>query len=156
MAIPATDHITLARRGLEAELSRMAALVEQQLQAAITAFERRDVLTAEALILEDRRIDEFDRDIETKIMALLTDNALPQDALRDVMTIMKMTGELERVGDLAKNVAKRTLVVSREAPTRPSLGVARMGARQSAPIFRYLECVFNTQSRCRQSRLGWR
>jgi len=47
--------------------------------------------------------------------------------LREVMTIMKVTGELERVGDLAKNIAKRTLVVSREAPARPTLGVARMG-----------------------------
>lgn len=105
----------------------MAALVESQLQGAITAFERRDVVTAEKLIPNDRRIDEFDRDIEHKVMALLAREVLPEHALREVMTIMKLTGELERVGDLAKNIAKRTLVVSREAPARPTLGVARMG-----------------------------
>lgn len=105
----------------------MAALVEKQLQGAITAFERRDVAAAEELIAADRRIDEMDLDIETKVMTLMADQAFPEEALRELMTLVKMTGELERVGDLAKNVAKRTLVVSREAPARPTLGVARMG-----------------------------
>lgn len=127
MAVAAYHSSFLARRALEAELSRMAALVENQLQAAISAFERRDVATATSLIANDQRIDEFDRDIETRIMALLGEGALPEEALREVMTIMKLTGELERVGDLAKNVAKRTQVVSREAPTSPTSGVARMG-----------------------------
>lgn len=127
MAVAASHPSFLARRALEAELSRMAALVENQLQAAISAFERRDVATAANLIANDQRIDEFDRDIETRIMALLGEDALPEEALREVMTIMKLTGELERVGDLAKNVAKRTQVVSREAPASPTSGVARMG-----------------------------
>ncbi len=105
----------------------MAALVESQLQASITAFERRDVAAAEALIPMDRRVDEYDRDIEMRVMALLAAELLPDELLREVMTIMKLTGELERVGDMAKNVAKRTLVVSREAPARAGHGVARMG-----------------------------
>lgn len=108
-------------------LSRMAALVETQLQGAINAFERRDISAAELLVSADRRIDEYDRDIEEKIMSLLAKEVLPEPSLREVMTIMKLTGELERVGDLAKNIARRTLVVSREAPARPSLGVVRMG-----------------------------
>lgn len=112
---------------LEAELSRMAALVESQLQGAITAFERRDVLTAETLIANDRRVDDFDRDIETRVMDALASRNLTVEAVREATTIMKLSGELERVGDLAKNVAKRTLVVSREAPARPTLGVVRMG-----------------------------
>ncbi|MHA7870924.1 MAG: phosphate signaling complex protein PhoU [Hyphococcus sp.] len=127
MAVAANHSSYAERRLIEAELSRMAALVENQLQLAIGAFERRDVANAEKLIANDQRIDEFDRDIETRIMALLAKGALPQDALREVMTIMKLTGELERVGDLAKNVAKRTLVVSREGVSAPASGVARMG-----------------------------
>jgi len=62
---------------------------------------------------------------------------MPVGLLREVMTVGKMAGELERVGDLAKNVAKRTLVVSLEAPARPTSGVARMGRaclRQLADI----------------------
>ncbi len=106
----------------------MAALVETQLAGAISAFERRDVAAATALIAADQRIDEYDRDIEVKVMELLGKGALPQDALRDVMTMMKIAGELERVGDLAKNIAKRTRVVSSEGmPAQPTSGVTRMG-----------------------------
>ncbi len=127
MAVAVNHSSYPARRIIDTELSRMAALVESQLQNAIAAFERRDVMAAEGLIDIDRRIDEYDRDIEIKIMALLAQGTLPEEALREVMTIMKLTGDLERVGDLAKNIAKRTLVVSREVPASPSLGVARMG-----------------------------
>lgn len=105
----------------------MAGLVESQLQGAITAFERRDVATAESLIANDLRIDVYDRDIETAVMSILASHKLQLDDVREVTTIMKLSGELERVGDLAKNVAKRTLVISREAPARPTLGVVRMG-----------------------------
>lgn len=127
MAVAAAHISFPARQELETELARMAAQVESNLAAAINAFERRDLAAAKQLIVADRRIDEFDRDIEVKVMALLEEGPLPQDALREVMTVMKLTGELERVGDLAKNVAKRTLVVSQEAPASPTSGVVRMG-----------------------------
>lgn len=127
MASPAAILSHPDLRQLEAELSHMAAMVESQLQAVITAFERRDVATAEALIANDRRIDVFDRDIETRVVSTLSDHSLPVEVVRELITIMKLSGELERVGDLAKNVAKRTLVISREAPARPTLGVTRMG-----------------------------
>ncbi|MEX6632606.1 phosphate signaling complex protein PhoU [Hyphococcus lacteus] len=116
-----------ARLELETSLSRMAAQVESQLAGAIGAFERRDIPTAEKIIAADERIDAFDHAIENKVMELLLHGPLPEEALREVMTIGKIAGELERVGDLAKNVAKRTLVVSMEAPARPTSGVARMG-----------------------------
>ncbi|MEM8772041.1 MAG: phosphate signaling complex protein PhoU [Pseudomonadota bacterium] len=137
MAIHADRYSLAALRLLETELSRMAALVENQLQAAISAFERRDIAAAESLIENDHRIDLYDRDIEMRAVALLTGQALPVEAVREVTTLMKLSGELERVGDLAKNVAKRTLVISREASTSPILGVVRMGRaslRQFADI----------------------
>lgn len=106
----------------------MAALVETQLAGAIDAFERRDMAAAKELIAGDQRVDEYDRDIELKVMELLGEGTLPQEALREVMTVMKIAGELERVGDLAKNIAKRTRVVSREGtPAQPTSGVTRMG-----------------------------
>jgi len=127
MATAAPQHSYSARLELETALSRMAAQVESQLAAAVTAFERRDVEAAETIIANDARIDALDHAIEAKVMELLLDGPLPEPALREVMTIGKLAGELERVGDLAKNVAKRTMVVSLEAPARPTSGVARMG-----------------------------
>ena len=127
MAALAPQSSYQARLDLETSLSRMAAQVESQLAGAISAFERRDVEAAQKIITGDERIDAMDHAIEAKVMDLLLKGALPEDALREVMTVSKLAGELERVGDLAKNIAKRTLVVSLEAPARPTSGVARMG-----------------------------
>ncbi|NNE42266.1 MAG: phosphate signaling complex protein PhoU [Marinicaulis sp.] len=121
------DNIVVERRSLENELARMAASVESQLQGAVTAFERRDIVAAERLIEGDARIDEYFSDIEAKVINLLAAGKLADGDLRKVVSIMKVNGELERVGDLAKNIAKRTLVVSREKSASPNVGVARMG-----------------------------
>lgn len=113
--------------GLEIDLAQMAGLVESHLAEAITAFERRDISIAEKLIKADLRIDEMHQAIERKVIALLQKGPFDAAALREIMTHMKIAGDLERIGDLAKNVAKRTLVVSREPPPKPFAGVARMG-----------------------------
>ncbi|WP_425410341.1 phosphate signaling complex protein PhoU [Hyphococcus sp.] len=127
MATPAPQSTFQSRLALETVLSRMAAQVENQLSKAVSAFERRDLPAAEAVIAGDERIDTLDDEIEGKVMELLLKGPMPEPALREIMSIGKLAGELERVGDLAKNVAKRTLVVSLEAPAKPTSGVARMG-----------------------------
>lgn len=114
-------------RMLDIELSQMAALVETQLAGAVDAFERRDIAAAERLIVGDRRVDEMYASVEKNVMAALGEGPFDPERLREIMMIMKVSGELERVGDLAKNVAKRTLVVSREKFVRPTVGVNRMG-----------------------------
>lgn len=113
--------------GLEIDLAQMAGLVESHLAEAITAFERRDISIAEKVIKADLRIDEMHQAIERKVIAILQKGPFDAAALREIMTHMKIAGDLERIGDLAKNVAKRTLVVSREPPPKPFAGVARMG-----------------------------
>ena len=118
---------TETTRTLDILLSRMAALVEAQLAGAIDAFERRDLNASERLIEADKRIDDLHAEVEQKVMAALGQGPFEESHLRAIMMVMKVSGELERVGDLAKNVAKRTLVVSQEQFTRPSVGVTRMG-----------------------------
>ncbi|HXI86431.1 MAG TPA: phosphate signaling complex protein PhoU [Parvularculaceae bacterium] len=114
-------------RGLSVDIARMASLVESQLNDAIGAFERRDVLLAERLIKDDEKVDEMHVAVESKVMALLSEGRHEQAALREIIAYLKVAGDLERVGDLAKNVAKRTLVISRERPPKPYAAVARLG-----------------------------
>ncbi len=114
-------------RCLEADLAQMAGLVEAQLSESITAFERRDMAAAENIIVVDARVDALYRAIDSRVMSILAGGPIPMTELREAMTVMKISGDLERVGDLAKNVAKRTLVISREKSTRLNAGVARMG-----------------------------
>ena len=77
-------------------------------------------------------------------MALLSgEQPLRPDVLRAVMSAMKVAAELERVGDLAKNVAKRTLVVSLERPTGSLAAVARMGRASLRQISDVLDAYLN-------------
>lgn len=127
MAMARQNRSTGRYDGLDIDLAQMAGLVESHLAEAINAFERRDISIAERVIKSDLRIDELHHAIEGKVITLLQKGPFDAASLREIMTHMKIAGELERIGDLAKNVAKRTLVVSREPPPKPFAGVARMG-----------------------------
>ncbi len=128
MAIAAPANEPAALRALAVDFSQIAALVEMQLGEAINAFERRDIAAAERIIAADAKVDGLNRQIDEKVLAILKTGPLPDRRLRQIVSYMKLAGELERVGDLAKNVAKRTLVVSREQPPQSSIaGIVRMG-----------------------------
>jgi phosphate transport system protein len=127
MAIAGKPRASDRLDGLEIDLAHMAGQVESQLAETVAAFERRDVALAERLIAADARADAFHQAIEAKVMRLLAAGPHDEKTLREIMSCMKVSSELERVGDLSKNVSERTLVVSRERPPRPYAGVARMG-----------------------------
>ncbi len=128
MAIAAQAPTPGALRALEVDFAQIAALVETQLNEAITALERRDIAAAERVIQSDKKVDALNRQVDRKVFDLLKSGPLTDRQLRQALSYMKLAGELERVGDLAKNVAKRTLVVSREAPAQSLIaGMVRMG-----------------------------
>ena len=128
MVIAAVTHGPADLRALEVDFAQIAALVELQLSEAIAAFERRDIASAERIVRTDAKVDALNRLIDEKVLAVLRSGPLADRQLRQAVSYLKLAGELERVGDLAKNVAKRTLVVSREQPAQSSIsGVVRMG-----------------------------
>ncbi|MEM9704856.1 MAG: phosphate signaling complex protein PhoU [Pseudomonadota bacterium] len=113
---------------IDIELAQMAAHVERQLALAIEAFARRDISAAEGIIAADERIDRQQQTIEEKLVIEMAASRLTPARAREIAMQLKMVGKLERVGDLAKNVAKRTLVVSLEDfAQRTAGGVASMG-----------------------------
>jgi phosphate transport system protein len=113
---------------LEIELAQLAGAVEAQIGDAIAALERRDIAAAERVVAQDRKIDAAHRAIDARAIRLLAKGGLSQKALREVVMAMRMAAELERVGDLAKNVAKRSVIVSHGATSMgPVTGIVRMG-----------------------------
>lgn len=129
-----TTSITTLFRTLAVDLAQLSAQVETQLADAVGAFERRDVALAERTIAVDSRIDAAHAAIEAKVMDILRNAPLADRQLREAMSALKVAGELERVGDLAKNVAKRTLVICRDRSSQPVAGVARMGRDRKSVV----------------------
>lgn len=112
---------------LSASIAEMGGLVEKELSDAISSLARRDTALAEATISTDARIDEMERQIETRVVRLLALRQPMGVDLRDTISALKIAGELERAGDLAKNLAKRSLVLAREQPNRLVKGLERIG-----------------------------
>ncbi len=113
---------------LSTSIVQMGGLCETQIANAIDAIVRRDVGLAEQVVAIDARIDLLEQQIESQVVQLL---ALRQPLaldLRETLAAMKISADLERIGDLAKNVAKRVMVLSNEAPeVHLTQGLARMG-----------------------------
>jgi phosphate transport system protein len=113
---------------LTAETARMGGLCEAQVADAIEAVVRRDQGLASAIVERDARLDALDGDIEKKAIRLIALRQPLANDLRRTVAAMKIAGNLERCGDLAKNIAKRSLVLNEAEPITPlTRSIERMG-----------------------------
>ena len=112
---------------LSALVAQMGGLTEAQFAAAMEAIARRDSAAAERAVGGDARIDEIQQEIEERALKLLALRQPMAVDLRETLAAVKTAAELERIGDLAKNIAKRAIVLNREPPIRLTQSLARMG-----------------------------
>lgn len=104
---------------LDKKIAQMGGLAEHILGQAFDALERRDPRLAEQVVKSDRHIDELERDIEEQVISMIARRQPLADDLRHVMAALRITGDLERIGDLAKNIAKRALAIADESHPKP-------------------------------------
>jgi phosphate transport system protein len=113
---------------LAAECVRMGGLCEAQVADAVTGVVKRNQELAASVVVRDDKLDEAERDIERKTIRLIALRQPVADDLRRAVAAMKVANNLERCGDLAKNIAKRTLVIIESDPLTPlTRSIERMG-----------------------------
>jgi phosphate transport system protein len=113
---------------LAAECVRMGGLTEAQVADAVQGVVKRNQELAASVVVRDDKLDEAERDIERKTIRLIALRQPVADDLRRAVAAMKVAGNLERCGDLAKNIAKRTLVIIESDPLTPlTRSIERMG-----------------------------
>jgi len=128
---------------LSALVAQMGGLTEAQFASAIEAISRRDSAAAERAVGGDARIDEMQVEIEERALKLLALRQPMAVDLRETLAAIKTAGELERIGDLAKNIAKRALVLNREPPIRLTQSLARMGKAAQNQLKQVLDAFSN-------------
>jgi phosphate transport system protein len=111
-----SDHTT---RVFDSDLIKLTQLVAQmggfaqkQVTDAIDALSRRDTALARRVIEADERVDELQRQIEEKAVATIALRQPMAVDLRGLVAMLRIANDLERVGDLAKNIGKRVIAVS--------------------------------------------
>jgi phosphate transport system protein len=115
------------------ELSRMVAemggLTEKQIADSVDALAKRDTFSAQQVVGNDARIDALQREIEDKAVLTIARRQPMAVDLREVVGALRVANDLERIGDLAKNIAKRVMALDGEFhPTKLLRGVEHMGA----------------------------
>ncbi len=128
---------------LSALVAQMGGLTEAQFASAMEAISRRDSAAAERAVGGDARIDEMQHEIEDRAMKLLALRQPMAVDLRETLAAIKTAAELERIGDLAKNIAKRALVLNREPPIRLTQSLARMGRAAQNQLKQVLDAFTN-------------
>src|SRR5574342_71839 len=111
---------------LREEILYMGGLVEDQIQKAVQSLVDRDSDLANVIIERDHEVNRLDVDIDDLCIRLL---ALHQPAGRDlrfITTGLKITTDLERIGDMAVNICERALELNQEPQLKPYIDIPRM------------------------------
>ena len=108
-------------------ISRMGGLAETQLEQAIEALQKRDSTLAEAAIEHDQKIDVLHAEVDEMAIRLLALRQPMAGDLRHIVTGLKIAPVVERIGDYAKNVAKRAIALNQMPPVKPLFTIPRMG-----------------------------
>jgi phosphate transport system protein len=113
---------------LTAEVTRMGGLAEAQIADAVESVARRDVALAQAVVARDVKLDNLQTDIERRSIRMIALRQPVASDLRRTVSALKISLSLERTGDLAKNIAKRALILAEAEPMTPlTRSIERMG-----------------------------
>ena len=92
---------------LRALISQMGGLAEHAIGEAMRCLVQRDVEAAELVVENDKKLDALEVETERRVIQLIALRAPMAGDLRDVVAALKISGVVERIGDYAKNIAKR-------------------------------------------------
>src|SRR3984885_11656517 len=115
-------------RGLRASLLKMGGLVERQIAEAIDALVNRDTELARQVIARDKEVNRMDVDTDETCIRLLALHQPAGSDLRFITTGLKITTDLERIGDNAVNIAERVLELNEEPQIKPYIDIPRMAS----------------------------
>ena len=128
-------------------LAEMGGLCEAQLSKAMEAMVKRDVDLASAVIEGDRRIDDLEKLVDSLAINLIALRQPMAADLRMIIASLKVANNLERVGDYAKNIGKRTIALSKSPViSNTANSIQRMSTMVEGMIKNALDALINRDS----------
>lgn len=124
------DHIVKSyddeRQRLLGEILRMGEMAAAQLESALDVVARRDDNAAHRIVDNDDAIDALEKEISQDVMKLALRGPLARD-LREILAALRVSSDIERIGDYAANVAKRSLALNQSPPLPLTRGLDSLG-----------------------------
>ncbi len=137
-------HLQREIERLKKSLLSLCAVVEDQVQTAIEAFLQRDETAAPVVERRDNEVDQREVEVEEECLKMLALYQPVATDLRLIVSVLKINNDLEQIGDLAVNVARKAAAVAAEPPLEISLDVDGMWQRVQAMLRDSLDALVNT------------
>jgi phosphate transport system protein len=134
-------HLQRETERLKRKILALGALVEDNLRLAFQAIDERDAAKARRVIATDVLVDQHEVDVEEECLKILALYQPVAGDLRFVAAVIKINSELERIGDLASNIAERALQLLDEPAVPVPHGVAVMADRTEAILEKALDAL---------------
>jgi phosphate transport system protein len=139
-------HLQSDLQELHKDLLQMCAMVEDMIHRAVDQLAAPNIDDAKALIAEDNRIDAWDVRIEDNCLKLLALHQPVAIDLRRITTMLKISGELERVADLAVNITERALGLADAAEVLVPDQVKQMAHEAVSMLHRSIDAYVDLDS----------
>jgi phosphate transport system protein len=120
-------------------IAGMGSLAEEQLASAVEALSVQDEERASAVVARDAEIDRAEHEVEAKVIRVLALRQPMARDLREVISALKVANNIERIGDFAGNIAKRTIALRQHSPSGPMKSVERMAKLAGAMLHDVVE-----------------
>lgn len=138
-----TQHLQREVEKLKKMILALSAVVEESVQRAVRSLEEMDVPLAEQVIGSDDQVDQMEVDLEEECLKVLALHQPVAADLRFIVSVLKINNDLERIADLAVNVADRTLGLAEERRIEPPFDLAQLARKVEAMLTKSLDALVN-------------
>ncbi len=130
-------------RQIQGEILAMGNMVEKAIEQSIEALKNRNLDMANRIITDDRNINRKRYEIEERCIQLIATQQPMASDLRNIICILNIITELERIGDYAEGIAKIVLMIGDEPPLKPLIDIPRMAEKTVDMLHRSLDALGN-------------
>ena len=141
-----TKHIHRQIDGLKQKILYVGTLVEEAIAKAISALINRDALMAQKVIANDDVIDRMEVEVEEECLKIFALYQPVANDLRFVVAVLKINNDLERMGDLARNIAKRVAYLSKSEPMELPVDFRGMAQQAQNMVKQSLDALVNADA----------
>jgi len=138
-----TAHLKREIEKLKQEILSLAAIVEENVSRAVKSLNERDRLLAKSVINTDLEIDQMEIEIEEECLKIIALNQPVANDLRFIIAVLKINNDLERVGDLAVNIAERAVFLAGQEKIDIPFDFPGMAEKTQLMLKRSLDAIVN-------------
>ncbi len=132
---------------VKTDILELSALVETHLHKAVQAVVTRDAKLANTVVNSDVEVDAKEVDIEEELLKILALNQPVAIDLRFLVAMLKINNDLERIGDLAVNIAERAVVLNRKVHKAIPVDLSQMSEAVEKMLSRSIDSLVNLDTR---------